>query len=242
MKDDNASSQKEKRGSKQTKSDDDDGAIVRRLIDLLKQNPNDLEITILDPCCYNNDVSLGDYGIIEDTHNDNITSSASSTTLQEKKMAKQNKKKTISSRQNVCTNLQHLLVLQEGHLGIDAIAFPWITRSIRKQYKRHKQRQQQLPAVQDQSQEMNQDFKYWENMYWITSCLLLMNPDHATVWADKRRSLLKLTSNSNSTPSNKNNDAATPASMSPLASASFSSWWEQEYQFVNLLMTQHSKA
>ena len=91
MKDDNASSQKEKRGSKQTKSDDDDGAIVRRLIDLLKQNPNDLEITILDPCCYNNDVSLGDYGIIEDTHNDNITSSASSTTLQEKKMAKQNK-------------------------------------------------------------------------------------------------------------------------------------------------------
>ena len=232
MKDDNASSQKEKRGSKQTKSDDDDGAIVRRLIDLLKQNPNDLEITILDPCCYSSELSQEDF-TIEDTHNDNITSSSS--TLQEKKVAKKKKKKTIASRQSMCTNLQHLLVLQEGHLGIDAIAFPWITRSIRKQYKRHKQPKQQLSAVQDKSQD-----SYWEDIYWITSCLLLLNPDQATLWADKRRSLLKLTTSSNtSTPSTKN-DSTKAATMSP--SASFSSWWQQESQFVNLLMTQHSKA
>jgi hypothetical protein len=107
-------------------------------------------------------------------------------------------------------DLEQSILLAEGHLGLDARAFPFLVREIRNDYKQCKQ-----------GKETNHEL-----MMDSTACLLLVNPDHATGWADRRRSLLRL---SNSDTNNSSNDG-------PIC------WWRREHSYLNLLMTQHSKA
>jgi hypothetical protein len=103
--------------------------------------------------------------------------------------------------------LEESLVLIEGqHLGLDARSLPWMTRDIRQAY--WQCRRAHL-ANNTPSQE--------DGLLTVTSCLLLVNPDHATAWADRRRCLLLLG----------NDDKHS---------------WPSELAFLNLLMTQHSKA
>ena len=141
--------------------------------------------------------------------------------------------------------MEHLLVLQEGHLGIDAIAFPWMTRLIRAEYKCHKEKMKRT-MQQKKENEFQDNKQYWIDMYWITSCLLLVNPDHTTVWADKRRALQQLVTSSSSIPALQETSSIIikdEESLSSSSSLRSSRWWfQQEYQFINLLMTQHSKA
>jgi hypothetical protein len=107
-------------------------------------------------------------------------------------------------------DLEQSILLAEGHLGLDARAFPFLVREIRKDYKQCKQ-----------GNETSHDHV---NMVDITACLLLVNPDHATGWADRRRSLLRLSRDPNSSKDG------------PIC------WWRREHSYLNLLMTQHSKA
>ena len=99
--------------------------------------------------------------------------------------------------------LETSLVLVEGrYLGLDARSLPYITKEIRQDYNLQKQR-----------------FGCTNALLSSLSCLLLVNPDHATAWADRRRSLLQSFHISND-----------------------HGIWNDELQYINLLMTQHSKA
>lgn len=101
-------------------------------------------------------------------------------------------------------SLAESVVLMEGkYLGLDARSLPWITRTIRKDYKTIKKNG--FPELDD-------DLSL-RKLLMITQCLMLVNPDHSTAWADRRRCLLALSGD-----------------------------WYQELKFINLLMTQHSKA
>ena len=74
-------------------------------------------------------------------------------------------------------SLNESIVLMEGkYLGLDARSLPWMTREIRQKYKQCK---------------ANSNSSVVELLR-VTACLLLVNPDHATVWADRRRCLLRL--------------------------------------------------
>ena len=100
-------------------------------------------------------------------------------------------------------SLESSLVLVEGtYLGLDARSLPRITKEIRHDYNLRKQR-----------------FGCTAELLTTLSCLLLVNPDHATAWADRRRSLLQCLHISND-----------------------HGIWDDELQYINLLMTQHSKA
>jgi hypothetical protein len=106
-------------------------------------------------------------------------------------------------------DLEQSILLAEGHLGLDARAFPFLVREIRKDYEQCKQ---------------GKETNHHELMVDITACLLLVNPDHATGWADRRRSLLRLSSDNKSSKDG------------PFCC------WRREHSYLNLLMTQHSKA
>jgi hypothetical protein len=102
--------------------------------------------------------------------------------------------------------LEESIVLIDGqHLGLDARSLPWMTRDIRQAY-------WQCRRAQENSSSRDGDL-----LLTVTSCLLLVNPDHATAWADRRRCLLLF-----------GNDGKHS--------------WPSELAFLNLLMTQHSKA
>jgi hypothetical protein len=105
-----------------------------------------------------------------------------------------------------------IVLVKSTHLGMDATSLPWITRYLRQAYKKCKKQQheERSGAACDQ----------WHQQLWkITSCLLLVNPDHPTVWADRRRAMLKMGGNG----TNK-------------------TLWYDELKYLDLLMTQHSKA
>lgn len=95
-----------------------------------------------------------------------------------------------------------IMLVEETYLGLDARSLPWMTREIREEYRKQKHKGE-----------------HSEIFLSTLSCLLLVNPDHATAWADRRRCLLQISGENESHPC-----------------------WRQELQYINLLMTQHSKA
>lgn len=97
-------------------------------------------------------------------------------------------------------NLQDAFVLQDGALGVNALDLPYLARDFRQDYWKCRK------------SDGSEDLLLWN----VTKCLLLLCPDHATAWADRRRYLLLL-----------NNCRET---------------LEEELTFVNLLMTKHTKA
>lgn len=112
-------------------------------------------------------------------------------------------------------SLEESLLLIEGeHLGLDARSLPWMTQEIRACYK---QLRKEVGLKEPQT------------ILAVTACLLLVNPDHATTWADRRRSLLRIVDHQQKTVDNDDGD-------------SISKLWRDELKFVNLLTTQHSKA
>ena len=108
-------------------------------------------------------------------------------------------------------SLDESIVLIDGkYLGLDARTLPWITREIRQCYKRCRKA--------DDKNVMNSLRQ--EILLSVTRCLLLVNPDHATAWADRRRCCCSISTDRESS----------------------QDCWQQEVVFLNLLMTQHSKA
>ena len=89
------------------------------------------------------------------------------------------------------------LVLQdESFLGVNALDVPRLARDVRRDYWQCRRSSNQ-------------------NLTVATQCLLLLCPDHATAWADRRRYLLRC------------QDTAS---------------LQKEISFLNLLMTKHTKA
>ncbi|CAJ1967566.1 unnamed protein product [Cylindrotheca closterium] len=125
-------------------------------------------------------------------------------------------------------SLDESLVLMEGQfLGMDARSLPWMTRVIRKDYKALKKKAILLDAAagaaaNDGSStsassmtDVNNNalHHHHSQILMATNALMLVNPDHSTAWGDRRRALIATSGD-----------------------------WVREMQFLNLLMTQHSKA
>jgi hypothetical protein len=85
------------------------------------------------------------------------------------------------------------MVLQNGALGVNALDLPRLASDVRHDYWQCRRANTNLES--------------------ITKCLLLLCPDHATAWADRRRHLLRNQGD-----------------------------MHQELSFLNLLMTKHTKA
>jgi protein prenyltransferase alpha subunit repeat containing protein 1 len=130
---------------------------------------------------------------------------------------------------NVSTNkletdelsLDESLVLMEGQfLGREARSLPWMTHTIRKDYKALKKTLMATTAAtsDDQSSTNNSTnnapvHALHSQILMATDALMLVNPDHSTAWGDRRRALIATSGD-----------------------------WTREMQFLNLMMTQHSKA
>jgi hypothetical protein len=97
------------------------------------------------------------------------------------------------------------IVLHGQHLGLEARSLPWLTQAIRQDYKRLRNSTKESGML----------------LLTVTSCLLLVNPDHATAWADRRRCLV------NQQQQQQGNNGG---------------GWKNELKYLNLLLTQHSKA
>jgi len=131
--------------------------------------------------------------------------------------------------------LEKSLVLVDGtYLGLDARCLPIMTREIRQEYQKLRKQQQQ----QQQQNLISNNDDGQSLLLMVLSCLLLVNPDHCTAWADRRRILTKcyqerrrrrLHDGSNSSSSSDDDDDCDEI-------------WMEELQYINLLMTQHSKA
>jgi len=98
------------------------------------------------------------------------------------------------------------------HLGIHAPHVPKLAREFRKFY--YGSRSAAISNGEHNDTDRNK-------LMDCVSCLLLLCPDHATAWADRRRLLLQ---------------------REELSITSSLSSWETEIGFLNMLFTQHSKA
>jgi hypothetical protein len=106
--------------------------------------------------------------------------------------------------------------LKDGiHLGIHAPNLPTLARIFRKDY--YSLRKSLLPFILRNDHENDEIQRLWE----ATSGLLLLCPDHATAWSDRKRMLIFFT---------KRKDMGNH------------SLWKEEIEYLNLLFSQHSKA
>jgi protein prenyltransferase alpha subunit repeat containing protein 1 len=110
-------------------------------------------------------------------------------------------------------HLKESIVLVEQHLGIDFNCLGYITNKIKKQYYRNRK-------------------QHSSHLFDITSCLLLINPDHTTCYNDRRRCLLKMITEKQRQSQQQQQQEEDPLIITLV----------QEIQYMNLLMTQHTKA
>jgi hypothetical protein len=142
-----------------------------------------------------------------------------------------NDDKGIAENLSVSSLLESVVLVDGKHLGLDARKLPWVTRLLRQAYKAQKSR-----ILQHQLKKTNSEEEWrvnWKNLYTTTSCLLLVNPDHSTVWADRRRSVLGMMM------------LPSTYDVNPLCENSTQQIikiWSSELDFLDLLVTQHSKA
>jgi protein prenyltransferase alpha subunit repeat containing protein 1 len=112
--------------------------------------------------------------------------------------------------------------LKDGiHLGIHAPHVPLIASKIRNAYNKFRC----TVLLQDEEGECDTSYNIISKYMDCISCLLLLCPDHATAWADRRRLLQKR--------------QRTKQYISP---KDLLSLWDDEIRYMNLLFTQHSKA
>ncbi len=166
------------------------------------------------------------------------------------------------------------------HLGLDGRALPWVTRLVRGRYA--EQRRQLMIAATPRTAAEGGDphggssnifaassssaaseagaadhgsspAVLWTALHRTTSCLLLVNPYHATAWADRRRALhvlagLTLEEGRPDIGGRPTKSAAAPSVPAGAPSSHHHDddrrrrRWEDELDFLDLLMTQHSKA
>lgn len=97
---------------------------------------------------------------------------------------------------------------RDGHLGLHAGDLPWLARNFHLEY-RNVRSKMLVDERNSHSQQIIMN---------VTSCLLLVCPDHATAWADRRRALLHN------------------------AEENSVNQWKRELKYLDLLMTKHTKA
>lgn len=124
------------------------------------------------------------------------------------------------------TNLTNNFLKADIHLGINATKLPRLARDFRKDYASLRsifvQSQQHMPTGGTQDL-----FSLNQRLIDSTTCLLMLCPDHATAWSDRKRGLLLSKSWSDI------DDDLIKDSQSV---------WNKEISFLDMLFSQHSKA
>jgi len=210
--------------------------LIKRIIGFLEQKPSDFAITILPqiPAVPEN---VGTCADIEEEgsqtlNDDNVISKSLESLSIEHRSLLESSVVLMHEPGNTCKPI--------GHLGLEAQRLPQIARIFRKAYRQAKKKIQNasLPSVIET-----------EELFHITSCLLLIQPDHATAWADRRRCLISLQNNdaqlSNSLavekPRNSVDEDNDEGEEEDTKDPSFI-LWSRELDYLDLLFTQHSKA
>lgn len=209
--------------------------LIQRIVRFLEQKPSDFAITIIPPMPpvlekQNMGETVDGKGD-ESNNNGNEQDSLSSDSLSTEQR----------SLLESCVVLMHepgSSGKPVGHLGLEAQHLPQIARILRKTYRQVKKKYQ---TASDPSQTET------EALFHVTSCLLLIQPDHATAWADRRRCLLFLQNcetdmaksfGSSFAGDNMNEDAHHEDEDEDVSLA----LWFRELDYLDILFTQHSKA
>ena len=209
--------------------------LIKRIVGFLEQRPSDFAITILPsmppaPGKGTAGEQLGENGD-GSADNDDESSSLSLESLS-------TEQRSLLESSVVLMHERGSDGKSVGHLGLEAQQLPQIARILRKAYRQIKKKYQ---AVSDPSQNET------EELFHVTSCLLLIQPDHATAWADRRRCLLLL-QNCETQLNQFLGSSLAEESMDEDADdevdekdASFV-LWSRELDYLDILFTQHSKA
>ncbi|OEU14258.1 hypothetical protein FRACYDRAFT_240792 [Fragilariopsis cylindrus CCMP1102] len=140
------------------------------------------------------------------------------------------------------------------HLGLEAQHLPFIAKKIRKVYHTTKMKMKESKAkamkkdniTNNNNRNRNEEEVEEETvtnvlLFNITSCLLLIQPDHSTVWSDRRRCLLSQIQRIMETTQLQNNNSEQEEEEKKENEILLLMWYN-ELDYLDLLMTQHSKA
>ena len=207
--------------------------LIQRIVGFLEQRPSDFAITILPPVPpVPEKQNKGE--VADGKGNASTRSSDQSCSLSLESLSTEQRSLLES-----CVVLMHepgSSGKPVGHLGLEAQHLPQIARTLRKTYRQVKKKYQ---TTSDPSQTET------EELFHVTSCLLLIQPDHATAWADRRRCLLLL--QNCETEIAKSLGSSFPGE-SMGEDAHFEDedrslvLWSGELDYLDILFTQHSKA
>ncbi len=209
--------------------------LIKRIVRFLEQRPSDFAITILPsmPPAPEKQITgevleeKGDGSTDNDNEEDSLSLESLST-----------EQRSLLESSVVLMHEPGLVGKSVGHLGLEAQRLPQIARILRKAYRQIKKKYQ---TVSDPSQTQT------EELFRVTSCLLLIQPDHATAWADRRRCLLLL-QNCESQRNKFWGSSLAEESMGEDGDDEANETgapfvlWSRELDYLDILFTQHSKA
>ena len=207
--------------------------LIKRIVGFLAQRPSDFAITILPPV-----------PTIPETEATFIAAEAAEEKGDQSSgggnvPSSSLEYKSLSIEQRSLLGSSIVLMHEQGangktvsHLGLEAQNLPLMARVLRKAYRQTKEKSQ---AASSPSQAER------EELFHVTSCLLLIQPDHATAWADRRRCLLSLLNNEIETTNPLAFESPRDSTDEDEKDASFV-LWSRELDYLDILFTQHSKA
>ena len=212
--------------------------LIKRIVGFLQQRPTDFAITILPP------PEMFAAGIvaaeaIDDEERFRKTSGESISSLSSDSLS--NERRSLLETSIVLMYEPEDVAKSSGHLGLEARHLPMLARVLRKAYRRVKKKHRT---------EASRSPAEYEELFHLTSCLLLIQPDHATVWADRRRCMLALEHHEiksidpltfdfseGNAEGNGEDDDGEEGEQEELCFL-----WSRELDYLDVLVTQHSKA
>jgi hypothetical protein len=197
--------------------------LIKRIVGFLKQRPSDFAITILPPpeiISPEPAAAKEEEETIHRTSGERVSSSSSLESL-----SSEHRSLLETSIVLMHDNPEDIFN-SPSHLGLEARNLPKIAGVLRRAYRQAKKKNQTASSPLSRAER--------EELFHITSCLLLIQPDHATAWADRRRYLLSLDFYEIQT-------LAFDLNLKDEIDA-LCFLWSQELDYLDILVTQHSKA
>jgi hypothetical protein len=204
--------------------------LIKRIVGFLEQRPSDFAITILPPPEMLSPELAAAAAEEEEEETINRTGGESVSSSSLESISSEHRSLLETSIVLMHDNPEDICK-SSGHLGLEARNLPIIARVLRKAYRQAKKKNQNASSPLSAAEK--------EELFHIASCLLLIQPDHATAWADRRRYLLSLQNHEIQTLAfgfQRDNDEEENEK------DALCFLWSQELDYLDILVTQHSKA
>ena len=203
--------------------------LIKQIVGFLQQRPLDFAITILPPPKMLSPEPAAaekeEEETIHRTRGESVSSSSSLESLSSEHRS------LLETSIVLMHDIPEDICNSPSHLGLEARNLPKIARVLRRAYRQAKKKNQTASSPLSGAER--------EELFHITSCLLLIQPDHATAWADRRRYLLSLQNHEIQTLAfgfQRDNDEEENEK------DALCFLWSQELDYLDVLVTQHSKA